>query len=103
PDRPRRLKLGEAETWYLSSAFSHHPFHIHVNPFEVIRRDAQGNIVDRFWKDTINVPQTDPNDVFGTTLEIRMRYADFSGAFVAHCHILDHSDRGMMEKMVIEP
>jgi FtsP/CotA-like multicopper oxidase with cupredoxin domain len=103
PRRPRLLKLGEAQTWYLSSAFSHHPFHIHVNPFEVIRRDSNGNIIDRFWKDTINVPQSDPNDVFGTTVEVRMRYADFSGAFFAHCHILDHSDRGMMEKIIIEP
>lgn len=103
PDQPRILKLGEAQTWYISSVFSHHPFHIHVNPFEVIRRDVSGNVVDRYWKDTINVPEIDPNDEAGTTIEARMRYTDFSGAFVAHCHILDHGDHGMMEKIVIEP
>lgn len=103
PDQPRILKLGEAQTWHISSVFSHHPFHIHVNPFEVIRRDASGNVVDRYWKDTVNVPEIDPNDEASTTIEARMRYTDFSGAFVAHCHILDHGDHGMMEKVVIEP
>ncbi len=103
PSQPRVLKLGQAQTWYVSSAFSHHPFHIHVNAFEVIERDANGNIVDRYWKDTLNVPQRDPNDEAGTTKELRMRYADFTGAFVMHCHILDHGDHGMMEQVVIQP
>jgi len=103
PEQPRLLKLGEAQTWYISSVFSHHPFHIHVNPFEVIERDASGNIVDRYWKDTINTPQIDPNDEAASTIEARMRYSDFAGAFVSHCHILDHEDHGMMEKVVIQP
>ena len=103
PEQPRILKLGEAQTWYISSVFSHHPFHIHVNPFEIIQRDANGNIVDRYWKDTINTPEIDPNDEAGSTIEARMRYRDFSGAFVSHCHILDHEDHGMMEKVVIQP
>lgn len=103
PEQPRLLKLGEAQTWYISSAFSHHPFHIHVNPFEIIERDRSGNIVDRYWKDTINTPQIDPNDEAASTIEARMRYRDFAGAFVSHCHILDHEDHGMMEKIVIQP
>ncbi|TVP58296.1 MAG: copper oxidase [Halomonadaceae bacterium] len=102
PHQPRRLTLGEAQTWYLTSTFSHHPFHIHVNPFEVIQRDSKGNIIDRYWKDTINVPQTDPTDVAGSQVEIRTRYENFTGAFVFHCHILDHGDHGMMEKVIIE-
>jgi suppressor of ftsI len=27
---------------------------------------------------------------------IRMRFADFTGRFVFHCHILNHEDAGMM-------
>ena len=27
---------------------------------------------------------------------IRMRFADFTGKFVYHCHILNHEDNGMM-------
>lgn len=28
---------------------------------------------------------------------IYTRYQDYIGAFVYHCHILDHEDQGMME------
>jgi FtsP/CotA-like multicopper oxidase with cupredoxin domain len=103
PEQPRLLKLGEAQTWYISSVFSHHPFHLHVNPFEVIERDAGGNIVDRYWKDTISTPPIDLNDEAASTIEARMRYSDFAGAFVNHSVVLDHEDHGMMEKVVIQP
>ena len=101
PDQPRILKLNTAQTWKISSVFSHHPYHIHVNPFEVIFRNESGVIVDRIWKDTILVDEL--NDAQTNNIEIRSRYEDFTGAFVTHCHILDHEDHGMMEKVVIEP
>lgn len=102
PSRPRVLKVDEAQTWWVTSAFSHHPFHLHVNPFEVIERDETGRIVDRYWKDTLNIPEFNPTDIAGTRKEIRTRYETFTGAYVMHCHILDHGDRGMMEKIIIE-
>lgn len=103
PNQPRYLQLGSAQTWYVSSVFSHHPFHIHVNPFEVIERDENGEIEDRYWKDTIIVNENDVNNGTNNTVELRMRYTDYSGSFVLHCHILDHEDHGMMEKVVISP
>lgn len=102
PSSPRVLSLGAAQTWLLSSSFSHHPYHIHVNPFEVIERDRLGNVIDRYWKDTILVNEKDPSAPNGNVVEIRMRYEKFTGAFVTHCHILDHGDHGMMEQVVIE-
>ncbi|WP_341939088.1 multicopper oxidase family protein [Marinimicrobium sp. C2-29] len=102
PENPRTLKLGAAQTWLLSSSFSHHPYHIHVNPFEVIERDSKGTIIDRYWKDTILVNEKDPSAPNGNVVEIRSRYEDYTGAFVTHCHILDHGDHGMMEHVVIE-
>ena len=102
PNIPRVLTLNTAQTWKISSVFSHHPFHIHVNPFEVIIRE-NGEIVDRYWKDTILVDQHDTELGINKTMELRMRYEDFEGEFVAHCHILDHEDHGMMEKIVIVP
>ena len=33
---------------------------------------------------------------------IRIRFADFVGATVQHCHILDHEDLGMMSTIQIE-
>lgn len=33
----RTLTVGSVDEWTLRSAFSGHPFHIHVNPFQVVR------------------------------------------------------------------
>ncbi|HND56779.1 MAG TPA: multicopper oxidase domain-containing protein, partial [Pirellulaceae bacterium] len=84
-----------------------HPFHIHVNPFLVakvskwdgekmvdVTKDEIGFPV---WRDTLAMKQ-------GYTYELLTRYADFAGAFVDHCHILDHEDSGMMELVkIIDP
>jgi FtsP/CotA-like multicopper oxidase with cupredoxin domain len=96
---PRTLKLGTASQWTLKGegGFSH-PFHIHVNPFEVERREpgADGQMTTvKVWKDTINVP------LDGSPIVIRSRYLRFEGEFVLHCHILDHEDRGMMQRVRI--
>lgn len=104
PDRSRVLKLNTAQTWYANAVFADHPFHIHVNPFEVIKRDSSGKIIDRYWRDTVILRQPLPGeDPLAQLVEFRMRYEKFAGAFVLHCHILDHEDRGMMEKVEIKP
>src|SRR5262249_4088370 len=69
----RRVLLGTAEEWTLRSKADHHPFHLHVNPFEVIRRDPKtGKIVERVWRDTVLVTEKQP-------VTIRVRYQDFPG------------------------
>ncbi|CAN5419404.1 hypothetical protein BH10PSE6_BH10PSE6_05060 [soil metagenome] len=96
---PRVLKLGKASQWTLSGegGFTH-PFHIHVNPFEVERQEpgSDGQMrTAKVWKDTINV-RTD-----GKPVTIRSRYLRFTGEFVLHCHILGHEDMGMMQRVRI--
>lgn len=34
---------------------------------------------------------------------MRSRFADFTGKFVIHCHILGHEDRGMMQVVEVIP
>jgi len=102
PNNVRELKFDTAQTWKLSSEFFFHPYHIHVNPFEVLTRDKSGKIVDRYWRDTVMVwPASVGQDPSDAEVEIRTRYEDFTGSFLMHCHILDHGDRGMMEKVNI--
>jgi FtsP/CotA-like multicopper oxidase with cupredoxin domain/peroxiredoxin len=84
-------RLGTAEEWTLKSELDTHPFHIHVNPFEVIKKDAAGKIVSRVWKDTIIFDKDDPEPTY-----IRSRFEDFPGKTVLHCHNLVHEDQGMM-------
>jgi len=34
---------------------------------------------------------------------MRSRFADFTGQYVLHCHILAHEDRGMMQLVEVAP
>jgi FtsP/CotA-like multicopper oxidase with cupredoxin domain len=81
--------LGATEEWQLfNTSPDWHPFHIHVNDFQVI--EINGEPVDAYsWEDTTPIPANGE-------IVIRTRFLDFPGKFVYHCHILDHEDRGMM-------
>jgi len=74
-----------------------HPFHIHINPFYLLRievPDENGQLVNILeeprWQDVVWLPRNGGRVVF------RSRFADFIGQYVHHCHILLHEDNGMM-------
>jgi FtsP/CotA-like multicopper oxidase with cupredoxin domain len=97
----RTLRLNTAAEWTLTGMGvggtpERHPFHIHVNPFYYQRTEPGGG-KSWIWKDTLLVP------VPGSTgpEKIRMRYTEFTGKFVIHCHILIHEDQGMMQLVEI--
>lgn len=102
PAATRKLTLGTASKWLVStdanSTSGQHPFHIHVNPFQMTRTGPDGN-PELVWKDTVLVSKTDNPPT--NPLELRSRYEDFDGAFVLHCHILNHEDKGMMQNVTI--
>lgn len=75
-----------------------HPFHIHTNPFYVVR---DGNKVydPGIWQDTIALPLVadgDRDPPRASSVELLMEFEDYTGGYVQHCHILGHEDRGMM-------
>ena len=91
-----QVKLGTVEEWTLTNTSTEqHPFHIHVNDFQVISiggkpYDAHG------LQDTVRLePKQD--------VVIRTRFTDFTGKFVFHCHILNHEDLGMMAVVEVVP
>jgi suppressor of ftsI len=90
PDRVDvQPKLGTVEEWTLrNDSDEQHPFHIHVNDFQVI--SINGKPYDAAGlQDTVRLlPHQD--------VVIRTRFTDFTGKFVFHCHILNHEDNGMM-------
>jgi FtsP/CotA-like multicopper oxidase with cupredoxin domain len=101
PNGPtRQLKLNTASSWTISippsSEGQAHPFHVHVNPFELVRQGPDGKD-ETVWKDTLMIREAAP-------LKYRVllsRYEDYTGAFVLHCHILPHEDKGMMQTVEI--
>jgi FtsP/CotA-like multicopper oxidase with cupredoxin domain len=92
-------ELGTAEEWELQVLGDHahgsegHPFHIHINSFEVISVGGTtypaGTIQDTLWV---------PAD---TTAVIRTRFREWTGKSVFHCHILPHEDTGMMQNFLV--
>ena len=98
---PTVVNLNDAEEWHLIVGTSHHggteghPFHIHVNAFEVISINGvmqpPGTIQDTVW---VGV---------GQTVVVRMRFKQWTGKSVYHCHILGHEDSGMMAIIRVTP
>jgi FtsP/CotA-like multicopper oxidase with cupredoxin domain len=68
-----------------------HPFHIHVNPFQMV---FGGNVDPGVWLDTVELP---PNK----RVRFRTRFLDYTGQFVFHCHTLQHEDMGMMQAIKV--
>jgi len=73
----------------------HHPFHIHgAGRFLILSRDGQieRNLV---WKDTVLLRA-------GETAEILL-YVTNPGLWMAHCHIAEHTEGGMMFSFEVAP
>ena len=83
------VRLGTTEEWTLRNATDEwHPFHIHVNPFQVVAMNGEP-VPARYHEDTVNVPP-------GESITMRTRFRDFTGRYVYHCHLIFHEDDGMM-------
>ncbi len=90
-----RVRLGETEDWELvNTGVMDHPFHLHVNPMQVISRNGRPEPY-RAWRDVVLVRS-------GETVRVRTRFNDFAGKSVYHCHVFDHEDLGMMGNILIE-
>lgn len=97
------IEAGSAEIWDLSNPNGgwSHPIHIH---FE------EGHILQRFRNGVqVAVPQHERGrkDVYvlGPNERIRLfiRFRDFPGKYVMHCHNMIHEDHAMMVRWDIEP
>jgi FtsP/CotA-like multicopper oxidase with cupredoxin domain len=95
PDRiDQTVKLGDLEEWTIINSSSHwHPFHIHINDFQVV--SVNGEPVEAWGL----------NDTYAlaphSTTVMRSQFAEFTGKFVYHCHILSHEDFGMMANVEV--
>lgn len=116
------VKAGTVEEWVLSNpSAGTHPFHLHVNPFQVkevfsaltVRDDLVSEedrpLVDarikamhhldrpNMWRDSIIIP---PKGV----LRVWIRFDKaLVGKTVFHCHFLAHEETGMLQNFTIVP
>ncbi|KFK92674.1 MULTISPECIES: multicopper oxidase CueO [unclassified Serratia (in: enterobacteria)] len=87
-------KRGQYEKWTISGEgdMMLHPFHIHGTQFRILSENGQAPAAHRAgWKDTVLVE--------GKRSEVLVRFnhlASAEQAYMAHCHLLEHEDTGMM-------
>ena len=77
-----------------------HPMHIHEVQFQVLERQidpamqtiydtVRRGYVDDGWKDTVLVMP-------GERVKVLIRFEDYEGLYLYHCHNLEHEDQGLM-------
>ena len=85
--------------------FMAHPMHIHGMQFQVLNRQIDPayeagwrtlneGFVDEGWKDTVLVMP-------GERVQIGLRFVDYSGRYLVHCHNLEHENAGMMRNFLV--
>ncbi|KIQ61606.1 hypothetical protein TR51_19945 [Kitasatospora griseola] len=97
------LRLGDVERWTVrtdETVPSHgHPFHLHTNQFLVTHRNGEP-LDPPVWHDTVGLAGGAPGD----SVTFLVRYQDFTGIALAHCHQLHHEELGMMQVVeYVEP
>lgn len=101
------VKLDTLEVWELANDASRgmmgmmaHPIHIHGLQFQIIERtttpglagawrSVSAGYVDEGWKDEVLLMP-------GETAKVLLRFKDYTGLFLYHCHMLEHGDTGLM-------
>lgn len=83
-----------------------HPIHVHGTQFQVIERQVlpelaagwntvRDGYVDDGWKDTVLVMP-------GERVKLLLKFEDYAGMYLYHCHNLEHEDQGMMRNLLVK-
>jgi FtsP/CotA-like multicopper oxidase with cupredoxin domain len=98
------VKLGDLEVWEFVNQRGGmsmiHPMHVHNVQFQVLERQVlpglteqwetvRGGYVDEGWKDTVLLMP-------GERVKILLKFEDYEGLYLYHCHNLEHEDLGLM-------
>ena len=92
--------LNSLEEWKIFNMSSdYHPMHAHGMLWQVYSRNGNTNLSpnDKGWKDTVLING-------GETVRVLVKFTDYKGMYLFHCHNLEHEDDGMMVNFtVIDP
>jgi spore coat protein A, manganese oxidase len=101
PDRiDIKPRFGATEIWTVRNAETAelpipHVFHTHLVRFQILDRDGKPAAPhEAGWKDSVTVEA-------GQSVRLIMKFGDFTGRFLYHCHLLGHADAGMMAQMEV--
>jgi FtsP/CotA-like multicopper oxidase with cupredoxin domain len=85
------IPKGSTEIWTLQGHGSwFHPIHIHMEEFRILSRNGKAPPPhERGRKDVVALA---PDE----RVEVLIKFRDFTGKYVMHCHNLSHEDHAMM-------
>lgn len=104
------VKLGDLEVWEFVNQRGPmsmiHPMHVHNVQFQVLERQilpaladqwetVRAGYVDEGWKDTVLLMP-------GERVKLLMKFEDYAGLYLYHCHNLEHEDLGLMRNYRVE-
>ncbi|MFC1748306.1 multicopper oxidase domain-containing protein [Pseudomonadota bacterium] len=105
---PRRISAapsvnsGGLEVWrIMNSGTWSHPVHIHFEEGIILRRDNKAPPEWERWarKDLYRIgPEADSSEM----VEVALRFREFAGTFMEHCHNTQHEDHAMLVRWDIE-
>lgn len=90
PERAiRTFDLNELVEWRLLRTQTH-PYHAHINRMQIVQKGGcgHGRFEEGEYFDTITADQNE--------CLVRVKFFDFAGRIVIHCHRFGHEDKGMM-------
>jgi FtsP/CotA-like multicopper oxidase with cupredoxin domain len=96
-----QIPMGSAEIWTFRNEGTQwsHPIHIHMEEFQILSINGvapEPGDVNRARKDTVLLA---PN----AEVKVYMRFRDFMGKYVMHCHNVVHEDHAMMIRFDVVP
>jgi FtsP/CotA-like multicopper oxidase with cupredoxin domain len=93
-----QVPFGQTERWrFTTSGNAPHPVHVHGASFQVISRTRGRNRLfawETGWKDTVLLEDRE-------TVDVLIRFDQYRGLYLMHCHKLEHEDMGMMSNFEV--
>ena len=91
-------KRGTSEIWTLKGKGSwYHPVHIHMTEGRILSRNGKAPPPHEAGRKDVYVLKP------GEEVRVLMRFSDFTGKYLMHCHNLTHEDHAMMVRWDIVP
>ena len=95
--------LGHLEIWQISNGGNgwSHPIHVHFEEGIILSRDGQAPPEWEKWarKDVYRIG---PGADSSSSLEMAIRFREFAGTYMEHCHNTQHEDNSMLLRWDIE-
>jgi len=91
------VPFGDLEKWtFMNLSQVIHHIHVHGTQFQVLNHGT-GNppdVTEAGWKDIVRLEPS-------SSANVLIRFTDYTGIYLIHCHVLEHEDMGMMSNFQV--